>query len=73
MAKNFLPVATHENQGVSSCEYAILGCTIEAGTLNYDSAANTRLDCIYALPACTDSGGAAYILYQGVGGSRGGG
>ena len=58
------------------CEYAVYGCTIADGTLNYDSTANVLSSCALVISGCTDStannyeslantesGGCAYTVY----------
>ena len=61
LASNYFSAATHETpadslDAASPCAYPVYGCTIEAETLNYDSDAEVLTDCVFALPACTDSG-----------------
>ena len=55
-AINYMSFATADNPQML-CEYAIFGCTIIEGTLNYDSTATAFLEgsCINVFLGCTDS------------------
>ena len=52
LAKNYHSAATNS----SECVPFIRGCSIPRGTLNFDSHAEVLTDCVFAFPACTDSG-----------------
>jgi hypothetical protein len=53
-ALNYLAAAQRE-RSPTDCIFPRFGCTIQGGTLNFDSSAQQLSDCRYAIPGCTDT------------------
>ena len=53
-ALNYLSAAEQE-RSPSDCIYPIRGCTVQTGTLNFDSAAQVLSGCVFVRKGCTDS------------------
>ena len=57
LAANYVATANNNSR---NCVHPRLGCTVSAGTLNYDSNATSLYGCRYLVRGCTDSTAANY-------------